>query len=67
MYLGGGFAGERLNKLYRENIGEQEILDELRPILARYAKERQEGEHFGDFCIRAGYVKEVRSGLDFHD
>lgn len=66
MYLGGGFAGERLNKLYRENIGEAEILGELRPILNRYAKEREEGEHFGDFCIRAGYVKEVRSGLDFH-
>ncbi|WP_134683640.1 assimilatory sulfite reductase (NADPH) hemoprotein subunit [Brevibacillus migulae] len=67
MYLGGGFAGNRLNKLYRENIGEAEILEELRPILNRYAKERQEGEHFGDFVIRAGYVKEVRSGLDFHE
>jgi sulfite reductase (NADPH) hemoprotein beta-component len=67
LYLGGGFSGQRLNKLYRENIGETEILDELRPILSRYAKEREAGEHFGDFCIRSGYVKEVRSGLDFHD
>ncbi|MED1918670.1 assimilatory sulfite reductase (NADPH) hemoprotein subunit [Bacillus thuringiensis] len=67
MYLGGGFSGNRLNKLYRENIGEAEILNELRPILNRYAKERGEGEHFGDFVIRAGYVKEVRSGLDFHE
>lgn len=67
MYLGGGFSGNRLNKLYRENIGEAEILNELRPILNRYAKEREEGEHFGDFVIRAGYVKEVRSGLDFHE
>jgi sulfite reductase (NADPH) hemoprotein beta-component len=66
MYLGGGFSGNRLNKLYRENIGEAEILEELRPILNRYAKEREEGEHFGDFVIRAEYVKEVRSGLDFH-
>ncbi len=67
MYLGGGFSGNRLNKLYRENIGETEILAELQPILNRYAKEREEGEHFGDFVIRAGYVKEVRSGLDFHE
>ncbi|NTU33757.1 assimilatory sulfite reductase (NADPH) hemoprotein subunit [Brevibacillus sp. HB1.1] len=67
MYLGGGFSGNRLNKLYRENIGEAEILNELRPILNRYAKEREDGEHFGDFVIRAGYVKEVRSGLDFHE
>lgn len=66
MYLGGGFSGNRLNKLYRENIGEAEILSELAPILKRYAKEREEGEHFGDFVIRAGYVKEVKSGLDFH-
>jgi sulfite reductase (NADPH) hemoprotein beta-component len=67
MYLGGGFSGNRLNKLYRENIGEPEILEALQPILNRYAKEREEGEHFGDFVIRAGYVKEVRSGLDFHE
>lgn len=67
MYLGGGFAGNRLNKLYRENITETEILDSLQPIFARYATEREHGEHFGDFVIRAGFVKEVRSGLDFHD
>ncbi|SFT24101.1 assimilatory sulfite reductase (NADPH) hemoprotein subunit [Paenibacillus sp. BC26] len=66
MYLGGGHSGNRLNKLYRENIGETEILNELKPILLHYAKERNEGEHFGDFCIRGEYVKEVVSGLDFH-
>ncbi|WP_163853099.1 assimilatory sulfite reductase (NADPH) hemoprotein subunit [Paenibacillus elgii] len=67
MYLGGGFSGNRLNKMYRENIDEAQILAELRSILNRYAKEREEGEHFGDFVIRTGYVKEVRSGLDFHE
>ncbi|WP_372631494.1 assimilatory sulfite reductase (NADPH) hemoprotein subunit [Cohnella sp.] len=66
MYLGGGFAGQRLNKLYKENIGEKEILDSLSPMLQQYAKERNEGEHFGDFVIRAGHVKEVLSGQDFH-
>ncbi|WP_123043329.1 assimilatory sulfite reductase (NADPH) hemoprotein subunit [Cohnella candidum] len=66
MYLGGGFAGDRLNKMYKENIGEAEILDSLRQLLAHYAKERNAGEHFGDFAIRAGYVKEVRSGQEFH-
>ncbi|MCY9668400.1 assimilatory sulfite reductase (NADPH) hemoprotein subunit [Paenibacillus alginolyticus] len=66
MYLGGGHSGNRLNKLYKENIGEVEILESLRPIINQYAKERQENEHFGDFVIRAGYVKEVRSGQDFH-
>ncbi|CAM3996412.1 sulfite reductase subunit beta [Lederbergia lenta] len=67
LYLGAGFAGDRLNKLYRENIGEQAILDELKPIIQHYAKDRLDGERFGDFVIRADYVKEVQSGLDFHD
>lgn len=66
MYLGGAFNGSRLNKLYKENIGEKEILDSLHPIFFHYAKERKEGEHFGDFVIRAGYVEEVHSGLEFH-
>ena len=34
-----------LNKMYRENIGEEEILRELKVILSRYAKERDEDEH----------------------
>jgi len=66
MYLGAGFTGDRLNKIYRENIGEADILSELNSILKHYAKEREEGERFGDFTIRAGYVKAVTSGLNFH-
>ncbi|MCE5050644.1 assimilatory sulfite reductase (NADPH) hemoprotein subunit [Staphylococcus haemolyticus] len=66
MYLGGGFKGERLNKLYKENIGEQEILESLRPILMDYGKERLEGEHFGDFVIRSGVVAKVHGGQEFH-
>lgn len=67
MYLGAAFDGSRLGKLYRENIGEKEILSELRTLLSRYAKERFDGEHFGDFVIRAGIVKEVTDGTNFHD
>ena len=66
MYLGGGFKGERLNKLYKENIGEQEILESLRPILMDYGQERLEGAHFGDFVIRSGVVAKVHGGQDFH-
>jgi len=29
LYLGAGFYGQRLNKLYRENINEEQILAEL--------------------------------------
>ncbi|TMW65246.1 hypothetical protein Poli38472_009413 [Pythium oligandrum] len=57
MYLGAGFVGERLNKLYKEAVDEEQILAELGPIIKNYAENREEGEKFGDFVIRAGYVK----------
>jgi sulfite reductase (NADPH) hemoprotein beta-component len=66
LYLGAGFSGDRLNKLYRENLNEQEILDALKPILEDYAKTRQTDERFGNFMIRKGYVKETKEGTDFH-
>ncbi|MFK8883645.1 assimilatory sulfite reductase (NADPH) hemoprotein subunit [Bacillus velezensis] len=67
MYLGAAFDGSRLSKMYRENIGEEEILNELRTILPRYAKEREEGEHFGDFVIRTGIIKATTDGTNFHE
>ncbi|WP_374310281.1 assimilatory sulfite reductase (NADPH) hemoprotein subunit [Methylocella sp.] len=66
LYLGGGFHGQRLNRMYLENVGEEAILDALGEIAARYARERGPGERFGDFTIRAGYVREVLSGRDFN-
>ena len=66
LYLGAGFYGQRLNKLYRENINEEQILAELTPIIHRYAREREAGERFGDFVIRTGYVQAVSVGKDFH-
>lgn len=67
MYLGGGYHGQRLNKLFRSSIGEAEILDIMKPLLNRYAQERQEGEHFGDFTIRIGMIKPTTEGKTFHD
>ncbi|KAL2137210.1 hypothetical protein VTI74DRAFT_6421 [Chaetomium olivicolor] len=67
MYLGGGYHGQRLNKLYRSSIKEEEILEIMRGLLKRYAKEREEGERFGDWTIRAGIIKETREGRDFHE
>ena len=67
MYLGAAFDGSRLSKMYRENIGEAEILEELKVLLSRYAKEREEGEHFGDFVVRVGVIKAVTDGTNFHD
>ncbi len=67
LYLGAGFAGDRLNKLYRENIDEQEILATLDPLFSQYAEERADGERFGDFVVRIGIVAEVTAGKDFHN
>ncbi len=67
MYLGGGYHGQRLNKLYRQSIKEEEILSIMKPLLKRYALERNEGERFGDFCIRIGMITATRDGRDFHE
>lgn len=67
MYLGGGYHGQRLNKLYRQSIKEDEILSIMKPLLKRYALERNDGEHFGDFVIRVGIITATRDGTDFHD
>lgn len=66
LYLGASHNGDRLNKLYRENIGEAEILATLTPLIQRYATEREAGEHFGDFVIRTGVIKPTLAGRDFH-
>ncbi len=65
LYLGGSFNGTRLNNLYRETIPEEEILNELRLIIADYAGNRSKEEHFGDFVIRKGYVSEIKHGKEF--
>jgi sulfite reductase (NADPH) hemoprotein beta-component len=66
LYLGASHIGNRLNKLYRENINEQQILEYLDPILQDFASNRESEEHFGDFVVRKGYIARVKNGLDFH-
>ncbi len=66
LYLGAAFDGSRLNKLYAEDVDEGRILAMLEPMLKRYAKEREDGERFGDFVIRAGYVRATTAGNQFH-
>jgi len=67
LYLGANFEGTRLNKMYRENIQEAEILAELDGLFARYAIERNAGETFGNFTVRVGVVKAViDAAKDFH-
>ena len=66
LYLGGGFDAQRLCKLYKDSVNEDEIIEALTPILEDYANSRNENEKFGDFVIRKEYVKETFKGSDFH-
>ena len=50
-----------------ESVREPEILAILRPMIKRYALERLEGERFGDFTIRAGYIAPTTEGKLWYD
>ena len=67
LYLGGDFSGQRLNKLYAQDIGHEAILEKLGTLFREYAKARQTGEHFGDFVIRAGHIAATTAGNNFHE
>ena len=66
LYLGAAFDGSRMNKLYAEDLDHTAIVAALEPVFAGYAAERQKGERFGDFVIRAGFVAATGNGRDFH-
>jgi len=57
LWLGGNASGTRLNKLFKDMVKETDVETELRPILSRYASERNKGERFGDWCERV-FLKE---------
>lgn len=52
LWLGGNASGTRLNRVFKDVIKEADVEAELRPLLARFAKERNGGERFGDWCDR---------------
>lgn len=56
LYLGASPNGDRLNKLYRENLDEAAILQTLDSLFADFAANRREAEPLGDFVIRKHYV-----------
>ena len=61
LFLGGDQRGQRLNRLYRENVDEEGLLSALEPLFAAYARERQPGEAFGDFTVRTGVLATPRA------
>jgi sulfite reductase (NADPH) hemoprotein beta-component len=67
MYLGAGFHGERLNRLYKASLKEDQIVAELSGLLKAYAEQRESDEHFGDFVVRTGVVQPVTEGRLVHE
>ncbi len=67
LYLGAAFDGSRLSKLFAEDLDHKGIVSALDPIFAAYRSERQPGERFGDYTIRAGFVAPTSNGADFHN
>ena len=54
VFLGGDFEGTRLNELYAHNVPLAEIPELLQGRLDDYARTREPGEGFGDWCARQG-------------
>lgn len=52
VYVGGNAAGTRLNRVWKDMLKEAELESELGPVLSRFARERSDGERFGDWCDR---------------
>jgi sulfite reductase (NADPH) hemoprotein beta-component len=67
LYLGGAHDGTRLNKLHKRDLDGDGIAAALSPLFASWATEREAGESFGDFVIRASVVRQTQAGLDFHE
>jgi sulfite reductase (ferredoxin) len=54
LYVGGDFAGTRLNTVIAERLDIRGLADALDPLFALFASSRAAGEGFGDFCHRIG-------------
>jgi len=56
MHIGADAVGKRLNKLYKENIEEPEILESLDVLLKDFCINKNFNEPFGDYVLRKKIV-----------
>jgi len=56
MHIGADAIGKRLNKLYKENIDEAEILENLDVLLKDFSENKSFNEPFGDYVVRKQIV-----------
>ena len=57
LQIGGDRIGTRLNKLYKESLDEEAIVQELDGLFKTYSDKRNAGETFGDFAKRVKWVE----------
>ncbi len=68
LHIGGNRNGTRIPRMFRENISDVEIMQTLDELIKKWSEERQEGEAFGDYVVRANIVAPViNSAEDFYD
>lgn len=58
VWLGGNTAGTRLNRVWKDMVKDADIVNEMRPVLARYATERKPDERFGDWVERVLWTEQ---------
>ena len=58
LHIGGDRLGMRLNTKFKENIGEEEILQTLDELFGIYLENRNQEETFGDFSYR--YLQTIK-------
>lgn len=56
MYLGADAIGKRLNKIYKQNIEEEEILESIDVLLKDFSSNKNLNEPFGDYVLRKNIV-----------
>jgi sulfite reductase (ferredoxin) len=54
LYVGGDFAGTRLNIAVADKVALHAIAETLDPLFALFSSSRRAGEGFGNFCHRIG-------------
>ncbi|ANZ22625.1 sulfite reductase subunit beta [Buchnera aphidicola (Diuraphis noxia)] len=59
LYIGGNKIGNRIPKMYKENITEKEILFYLENLIQNWSSKRLNQEDFGDFVIRNNIIKKI--------
>jgi sulfite reductase (NADPH) hemoprotein beta-component len=68
LQLGGDGTGLRLNRLFRKNLNQSELLKTLDGLFQDYAANRLQDERFGDYVVRSGLVKPViNPAEDYHE